>query len=456
LRLARIVRSAAARSNHRAGEQEAGLPKRFHLAWFTNFTAGDWRGVFSHGGSPWDGKFFVEFAQALERACFDYVILEDTLMVSEAWAGTTEMSLSEALQVPKHDPVPLAAMIAAATTRVGVVATMSTMAWPPFMLARVSTTIDHIAGGRFGWNIVTSGEDAAAQNFGMDRLPPRELRYAMADEYMELVYRLFDSWEPDALTKDRERGFYADFRKVHPIDFEGQFFKCRGPLNTAPSPQGRPALIQAGGSPRGRAFAAKHADSIIATANQVAGMKQYRDEVRGHAVKFDRNPDDIKVLFLVYPFLGETGEEAKAKYQRMVSSDSFIHAALASVGQITDIDFSKFALDEPLPRITTNGEQGSLDKFAQWGTGKTLRQLASERFDSGLNLIGTPDEVADRMAQAMAEIGGDGFLISTPFQRVSRRYINEICEGLVPALQRHGLVRETYTGKTLREVLREF
>ena len=223
-----------------------------------------------------------------------------------------------------------------------------------------------------------------------------------------------------------------------------------------PSPQGRPAFIQAGGSPRGRAFAAKHADSIIATANQVGGMKQYRDDVRAHAVKFGRNPDDIKVLFLVYPFLGETSDEAKSKYQRMVTSDSFIRAALASVGQITDIDFSQFDLDGPLPHITTNGEQGSLDKFAQWGSGKTLRQLASERFDSGLNLIGTPEEVADRMGQAMAEIGGDGFLISTPFQRVSRRFVSEVCEGLVPALQRRGLVREAYTQPTLRQTLREF
>ena len=197
------------------------MPKRFHLAWFTNFTAGNWSETFSHGGSPWDGKFFVEFAQAMERACFDYMILEDTLMVSEAWGGTAEMSLSQALQVPKHDPVPLAAMIAAATSRLGIVATMSTLAWPPFMLARVSTTIDHIAGGRFGWNIVTSGEDAAAQNFGLDKLPPRERRYAMADEYMDLVYQLFDSWEPGAVVMDHERGIYGDWCKVHPIHFEG-------------------------------------------------------------------------------------------------------------------------------------------------------------------------------------------------------------------------------------------
>lgn len=308
------------------------MPKRFHLAWFTNFTAGDWNAAFSHGGSPWDGKFFVEFAQAMERACFDYMILEDTLMVSEAWAGTAEMSLSQALQVPKHDPVPLAAMIAAATSRLGIVATMSTLAWPPFMLARAATTIDHISGGRFGWNIVTSGEDAAAQQFGLQKLPPRELRYAMADEYMELVYQLFDSWDPDAVVNDRERGVYADWRKVRPIHFEGEFFKCRGPLNTAPSPQGRPTFVQAGGSPRGRAFASKHADSIIASANGVAGMKAYRDDVRGHAVRFGRNPDDIKVLYLVYPFLAETSEGGAGKVS---AAGRFrrLHSCSAGVGR---------------------------------------------------------------------------------------------------------------------------
>jgi alkanesulfonate monooxygenase SsuD/methylene tetrahydromethanopterin reductase-like flavin-dependent oxidoreductase (luciferase family) len=274
---------------------------------------------------------------------------------------------------------------------------------------------------------------------------------------MEVVYRLFDAWEPDAVVKDRERGIYADWRKVHPIDFEGEYFRVRGPLNTAPSPQGRPTFVQAGGSSRGRAFAARHADSIIAPTSTLAGAKAYRDDVRAHAVTFSRNPDDIKILFLVYPILGETSEEARAKRRRMVNQPWFIEAALAATGTTSDIDFSQYNLDEPLPeRLTTNGEQGSLDRFQQWGSGKTLRQLTAERFDNELDLIGTPEEVADKMAAAMELVGGDGFLISTPFQRTSRRFINEICEGLVPALQRRGLVREAYTRPTLRETLREF
>jgi FMN-dependent oxidoreductase (nitrilotriacetate monooxygenase family) len=434
-------------------------PKPFHLAWFMNFTPGDWTSDFAAGTSPWDGKFYIDMALALERACFDYIMLEDTLMVPDAYGHSTEATLKHALMVPKHDPMPLAALIGAATTRLGVVATMSTMAYPPFMLARLCTTLDHIARGRFGWNIVTSGEDTAAQNFGMDKLPPREQRYAMADEYVDVVCQLFQSWDKDAVVMDRERGIYADHTKVNPIHYEGEFYKVRGPLNTVPSPQGKPVFVQAGGSPRGRAFAAKHADSIIATANGIKGMKQYRDDVRGHAVAAGRNPDDVKVLFLIYPMLADTNEEALAKRDRLVNSPAFIEMALASVSSVTDIDFSKYDLDEPLPPLTTNGEQGSLDKFAQWGSGKTLRQLAAERFSGlppELELIGTPDRVAARMGELMAAVGGDGFLISTPFQRTSRRFINEVTEGLVPALQRRGLARTAYAGDTLRDVLKEF
>ena len=432
------------------------MQKPLHLGWFTNFTPGDWINPVSQGTGGWDGKFFVEMAQAMERACFDYIMLEDTLMVSEAYGGSAAATLKHALQVPKHDPMPLAAMIGAATSRLGVVATMSTLAYPPFMLARLASTLDHICGGRFGWNIVTSGEDIAAQNFGLEKLPPRETRYAMADEYVDLVRKLFGSWDADAVVKDAASGTYADHTKVHPIHFEGQFFKCRGPLNTVRSPQGQPVFVQAGGSPRGRAFAARHADSIIAVGNGVEGMKAYRDDVRRHAVASGRNPDDVKVLFLVYPILGETDAEAEARHQQMVNSPGFVEAALAAVGTVTDIDFSGFDLDKPLPPLTTNGEQGSLDKFAQWGSGKSLRRLAQERFDAGIPLMGSPDTVAARMGEAMAAIGGDGFLISTPFQRISRRFITEVCEGLVPALQRRGLARTAYTKTMLRDTLREF
>jgi long-chain alkane monooxygenase len=434
------------------------MPKKFHLGWFTDFTTDEWNHPFAAaGGNPFNGKFYVEMAQALERACFDYIMLVDTLMVPEAYGGTTEACLKIPTMVPKHDVAPLAALIGANTSRLGVVATLSTMAYPPFLLARLAATIDHIAEGRFGWNIVTSGEDTAAQNFGLDKLPPRELRYDMADEYMDLVARLWSSWDPDAVVLDRETDTYADYTKVRPIHFDGKYFKCRGPLNTVPCPQGRPAYIQAGGSPRGRAFAAKHADSVIATANGIDGMKAYRDDVRAKAEASGRNPDDIKVLFLAAPILGETDEEAHEKHQKTVTDPHFIKLALALVSSFTDIDFSKFDLDKPLPRLTTNGEQGSLDKFCQWGSGKTLRQLTIEGgSESSIELVGTPDSVARKMGEAMEAVGGDGFLITSPHHKNSRRYTAEITEGLVPALQRRGLTRTHYSKTHLRDTLKEF
>jgi FMN-dependent oxidoreductase (nitrilotriacetate monooxygenase family) len=432
--------------------------QKFHLAWFTNFALDEWLEPFAAaGGNPWSGDFYVDMAKALERACFDYIILEDTLMLSEAYGGSTKQYLKGAIQVPKHDPAPLAAVIGAQTRHLGVTATLSTLGYPPFLLARLCSTLDHIARGRFGWNIVTSGEDAAAQNFGLPKLPPHDLRYEMADEYMDLVNQLFASWDADAVVLDRKSETYANDRKVRPINFEGKYYKSRGPLNTAPSPQGRPVYIQAGGSPRGRDFAAKHADSIIASVNGVKAMKEFRDDVRCRAVKFGRNPDDIKVLFLFAPVLGETEEEAEAKNRRGLAESRFQERALALYSALSDIDLSQFDLDKPLPALTTNGETTSLARFAQFGSGKTLRQVVMEGGKgSSIDVVGTPDQAAEQMGHIMEEVGGDGFLLKTPFNHISRRYILEITDGLVPALQRRGLVRTEYAKATLRETLREF
>ncbi|WGD31086.1 NtaA/DmoA family FMN-dependent monooxygenase [Ancylobacter sp. WKF20] len=435
-------------------------PKPLHLGWFTNFAVDEWTKPFTGGGGdPWDGQFYIDMAKAMERACFDYIMLEDTLMISEAYGGTNEIYLKHNIMGPKADPSPMAALIGANTRHMGVVATFSTMAYPPFMLARLCATLDSICKGRFGWNIVTTGEDLAAENFGMDKLPPRQERYDMADEYVELCKQLWGSWDADAVVRDPVTRTYADASKVRPIHFEGKYFKSRGPLNCVPSPQGRPAFVQAGGSPRGRQFAAMTADSIIAPSMGVAGLKAYRDDVRARAAAGGRDPDEIKVLFVVAPILGETEDEAKAKAARIVEAPDYCEKALALIAAITDIDFSKFDLDQPLPHLTTNGEQGSLDAFQQWGSGKTLRQLCADQLSRGLDgLVGTPDQVAERMGEVMAEVGGDGFLITRPFTaNISRQYINEICEGLVPALQRRGLARTSYTeGATLRQTLREF
>ena len=187
-------------------------------------------------------------------------------------------------------------------------------------------------------------------------------------------------------------------------------------------------------------------------------MKWYRDDIRERAKAHGRNPDDIKILYLVIPTLAETHEEALAKKERLVSSEAFIEQTLGLVSAITDIDLSKFDLDSPLPHLTTQGEQGSLDKFQQSGSGKTLRQLIyeSSEFESSIELLGTPEGVADRMGEIIEKVGGDGFLVTTHNQATSRRQVLEVTEGLVPALQRRGLVRTEYKYPTLRENLKEF
>ncbi|MET0704023.1 MAG: NtaA/DmoA family FMN-dependent monooxygenase [Mycobacterium sp.] len=438
------------------------MTKKFHMGWFMNFIPPEWN---TDNASPdvqkWpNGRFYVDMARSMERACFDLIMIEDTVMVADAYGGTMEGALKHSSFAPKHDPLPLAVLIAANTSRIGVVATMSTTFYPPYLLARACSTIDSIAEGRFGWNIVSSAEDRAAQNFGLDALPEHDERYNVAEEYFAVVNQLWDSWEADAVVMDRETHTYADHRKVRNIDFEGKYFKSRGPLNTVPSPQHRPTFLQAGASPRGRQFAAGAADTIIAVGTGTAGMKEYRDDIRARAEAAGRNPDDVKLLFVVSPTVAATEAEAQAEVERLLNHPSYVEKSLVGISSNTEIDFKQFDLDEPLPAdLTTNGERGSLEHFMR-GDGspgpKTLRQLVMQRAKRGLDLVGTPDQVAKKLGEAMEEVGGDGFLISKPGWDLSRKYIDSICDGLVPALQRMGLTRTEYTKSTLRETLREF
>ena len=438
------------------------MTKKFHLGWFMNFIPPEWD---TDDASPdarkWpNGQFYVDMARSMERACFDLIMIEDTVMVADAYGATMEGALKYSAFAPKHDPVPLAVLIAAHTSRMGVVATLSTSFYPPYLLARLCSTVDSIAEGRFGWNIVSSAEDRAAQNFGLDGLPEHDERYNVAEEYFDVVTQLWDSWEADAVVMDRETHTYADYNKVNTIDFHGKYFKSRGPLNTVPSPQHRPTFLQAGASPKGRQFAAGAADAVIAVGTGIEGMKEYRDDVRARARAVGRNPDDIKLLFVVSPTIAATESEARAEVERLLNHPSYVEKSLVSISSNTEIDFKQFDLDEPLPAdLTTNGERGSLEYFMR-GDGtpgsKTLRQLVLHRAKRGLELVGTPDQVAKKMGEAMEEVGGDGFLIAKPGWDLSRKYIESICDGLVPALQRQGLTRTGYTKPTLRETLREF
>jgi FMN-dependent oxidoreductase (nitrilotriacetate monooxygenase family) len=345
----------------------------------------------------------------------------------------------------------------AATSRLGIVPTLSTFAYHPYLTARIIGTLDQISNGRAGWNMVTGSSDYSAQNFGLDRLPEHDTRYEMAAEYIDVVIKLWDSWEPNAIVADRETGVLINPAKVHTIDHRGDYYASRGPLNSGPCPQGRPVIAQAGGSAKGRAIASKYADTIVAHPKGVRAMKDYRDDVRTRMVAEGRDPDSCKVLFMATPVLANSDEEAQARAaKRGIASTEEVNRRLAQMGWTTNIDFSSYDLDAPVGELTTNGHQSSLANFLRKAGGRTLREaiLAYTSHCGSVDLVGSPDSVAAQMDEVMQEVGGDGFLLVLP--NVSRKTVTEITDGLVPALQQRGLVRRNYTHKQFRNNLLEF
>jgi FMN-dependent oxidoreductase (nitrilotriacetate monooxygenase family) len=395
---------------------------------------------------------FVDLARSIERACFDYMIIEDSCNVPYTYQGSHNSYLRYAAATPKLDPATLVPYLAQATKHLGLVPTLSASEYPPFLLARLVNSLDHLTEGRVGWNMVTGSNDGGAQNYGREKHLPHDERYDRADEMAEIVTQLWESWEPDAVVLDRERAIFADGSKVHPINYHGKYFSCRGPLSAPRSPQGRPVLCQAGGSPRGQRFAARWADTIIASAESVEAMKRMRETIRANAVAQGRDPDQIKVLFLADPIIDRSMEEARARRQAdIASADEHIEFTLAMMSTLTGIDFAQFPVDEPIPPLTTNGHQSAAAKYA----GLTPREFARARANrAGIDYTGTPDHVAGMMEEVMQEVGGDGFLLV--YGDFTRRYVAEICDGLVPELQRRGLTKRGYSHKTFRENLLEF
>jgi FMN-dependent oxidoreductase (nitrilotriacetate monooxygenase family) len=430
----------------------------FHMGWFVGYGFGvqSWNQVWSGaGGTEWSKPdLYIDLARSMERSGFDYLMIEDSSCIPDTHGGSMESVLRNAHGAPKHDPMPLVALLAAATSRLGLVCTAATSFYPPYLLARLISTLDHFSNGRVGVNLVTASSHRAAQNYGLDRHIEHDLRYRIADEWTEVVTKLWDSWEPGAVVLDEDAGIFADHTKVHTIDHQGEYFTVRGPLQTILSPQGRPVICQAGGSPAGKDFAVKWADTIVSGVRGVDGMKDFRNDITERLAVVGRDPRSCKVLYLIMPVLGETEEEAQEKHRRILAQrHADPHFVLQTMSYASGIDFSKFDLDEPLPEFETNGHQSTLADFARSAQGKTLRELASYRTLESIELVGTPDSVAAMMGEAMEEAGGDGFLIGNALER---RQIAEITDGLMPALQKRGLTRRAYTHERLRDNLLEF
>jgi FMN-dependent oxidoreductase (nitrilotriacetate monooxygenase family) len=428
----------------------------FHLAWFISRGYGPkaWR-------LPWGGPnphdwvlpdLFVDLARALERAAFDYIMIEDSSNIPYTYQNSHETYLRYAVDSPKLDPSVLAPFLIQATQRLGIVTTLSTTEYHPYLLARLTNTLDHVSKGRAGWNLVTGSNDGGAQNFGLPGQYPHDQRYDMADEYIELVGKLWESWDEDAVLLDKENEIFADPAKIHAVHFSGKYFSSRGPLAAPRSPQGHPVICQAGGSPRGRTFAARWAETIIGSARSVEAMKSFRNDIRARAAAAGRDPNRIKVLFLISPIVDESREIARARQEAQIAdAKAHFDLHLASLSRLSGIDFSKFDPDEPLPELQSNGHQTLVAQY----TGKTLRQIVgSGKGPTDIDLVGRHDEVAAKLADIIDEVGGDGFLIMNP--ELTRRYITEITDGLVPELQRLGAVRHRYEHERFRDNLLAF
>jgi FMN-dependent oxidoreductase (nitrilotriacetate monooxygenase family) len=430
----------------------------FHMGWFVG------RGYSVHAwNQPWSGAIgadymhadlYVDLVRAMERACFDYVMIEDGSFVPDAYKGSPEWYLHNAYTVPKLDPLPLIPLMAQGTRHIGLIATMTTGFYPPYLAARLGATLDHLTGGRVGLNLVTAHNDRTAQNFGLPRHHEHDLRYEMADEWIQVVDRLWRSWEPGAVVADPGSGMFADVGKVRPIDFAGKYYSSRGPLNMPPGPQGRPVVCQAGMSPAGRAFAAKHADTIVAQCRGVDAARRYRDDVRQRMAEHGRDPESCKVMFNTGIVLGESRAEAEEKKARADAAlVRNMEYRLARLSFLSGIDFSRFALDEPLPEVKTNASRGQTALMTS-GTGHTtLREMLTDPASGGVDFVGTPDSVAAEMGEAAAEVGGDGFMIT---EGLTRRAIAEITDGLGPALRQRGLIRDGYPHKLFRDNLLAF
>jgi FMN-dependent oxidoreductase (nitrilotriacetate monooxygenase family) len=397
-----------------------------------------------------DVGFYADIARTAERACLDAVFLADV----PGLLYDTGHRLSHGLE-----PVALLSALSAVTERIGLIGSASTTLHDPYTLARLMATLDHVSRGRAGWNVVTTYSDAAARNYGLDDTGRHADRYARAEEFLEVVGALWDSWEDDAVVADRERGVLFDVAKVHPIDHAGERYRVRGPLNLPRSPQGRPVLVQAGSSNTGRDFAARHAEVVFTAHQQLQDARAFRDDVRAHAASFGRDPDRVRVLPGISPVIGDTEAEAR-DLARTLDELTVPAYGLAQLGLMTGgMSFDHLDLDEPVPAemfrgagtVTDNVRgrfqvvAGIVEREAPTLRG-LLHRLAGAR---GHHVVaGTPAQVADTILAWVDGGAADGFNVMPP---LFPQLFDAFAEQVVPILQDRGRFRTAYAGTTLRE-----
>jgi FMN-dependent oxidoreductase (nitrilotriacetate monooxygenase family) len=410
---------------------------------------GAWRYPGAYPDANFNLAHMVRFVQTLEKAKFDSFFMADHMAVLNMPVDALKRSHT----VTSFEPFTLLSALAMVTERIGLVATGSTTFDTPYHIARRFASLDHISGGRAGWNIVTTSNPDAALNFGLDEHMEHGERYTRAREFYDVVTGLWDSWADDAFVRDAENGIYFDPAKLRVLDHKGAYFKVRGPVNIARPVQGWPVIVQAGASDAGRQLAAETAEAVFtAQSDLVAGRAFYAD-VKGRMAKLGRARDDLKIMPACFVVVGDTIEEAREKRARL---DSLVHYAnaIGSLSIALGHDASKFDPDGPLPEIPeSNASKSGRDRAIALARKEnlTVRQLAQRLGGySGLAMVGTPESIADEMEEWLTTEACDGFTIMFPYLPGG---LDDFVDRVVPELQRRGLFRTEYEGKTLRENL---
>ncbi|MBD9516496.1 LLM class flavin-dependent oxidoreductase [Pseudomonas sp. PDM22] len=395
---------------------------------------------------------WTDLARLLEKGLFDGLFLADILGVYDVYQNGIELTAREAIQLPVNDPLMLVSAMAGATEHLGFGITANLTYEAPYPFARRLSTLDHLSDGRVGWNIVTGYLESTARAMGQDRQIDHDRRYDRADEYLEVLYKLWEgSWEDDAVVADRQRRIYAQPAKVHKVRHHGEFFDVEGYHLCQPSPQRTPLLFQAGASNRGLAFAARHAECVFVSAQTREATRVLVERIRQAAVDAGRRADDIKVFMGINAIVAPTEAEARdklAEYRRFASAE----AGLAHFASTTGIDFSRYALDEPIRYEKTNAIESATKALTVARTDATVRQLLEQLALGGryTTLVGDPLQVADELLGWINEAGLDGFNLT---RTVEPESYADFIDLVVPELQNRGAYKTAYADGTLREKL---
>jgi FMN-dependent oxidoreductase (nitrilotriacetate monooxygenase family) len=418
--------------------------------------AGSWRHPATEHGFL-SASYYQDLGRTLEAGCFDLMFFDDRLAMPGIYGGSVAEAVRTGARPVKLDLSIVLGVVAGATRSIGLGATYSTTYYSPFHVARTFATLDHLSGGRAAWNVVTSVNDSEAQNFGVDQHLGHDERYDRADEFLEATTGLWDTWDDDALVLDRAAGEFADPDKVRELDYDGKWFQVRGPLTVPRSPQGRPVLLQAGSSGRGRDFASRWAELIFTGDPNIDIARSHYKDQKERIAAGGRDPGSVKMLPMAYTVLGESTAQAQEQEQMLLNDLVDPMASLTLLSELMNHDFSGLELDSPITDElieSVSGIRGLVQNIRQHigGDTVTLADLAGHRATllQGPRFVGTGQEVADQMEEWFDTDACDGFVIAAT--HCPGAY-EDVVRLVVPELQRRGVFRDRYAGATLRENL---